>query len=283
MVEVRTMSAAGDAGMKMQQVVDFQDEVEELYGLLAGMSVAPWTAATGFKGWTVEEIVQHLHHSDLMAMASADGAAAFAAFRAEMQALRARGLTNVAATRERLGDLRGVGLLGLWRETALALCARLSGLAPETRMPWAGPGMGLRMFATARQMETWSHGQAIYDVLGAERPAASDRLRNIAEIGVRTYGWTFRNRGEEPPGPQPAVRLMVGEGAVWEWPGEGGMVAGDAVAFCQVVAQTRNVADTALIVEGAAARAWMALAQCFAGPPETPPAPGTRVRAVRVW
>jgi uncharacterized protein (TIGR03084 family) len=139
--------------------------------------------------------------------------------------------------------------------------------------------MGLRMFATARQMETWSHGQAIYDLLGLERPDAAPRLRNIAEIGVRTYAWTFRNRNQEPPGPQPEVRLHTPLGESWVWAGEGGLVTGSVLQFCQVVAQTRNVADTGLQVEGEAAREWMALAQCFAGPPETPPNPGTRVRA----
>ena len=262
----------------IEQIKDFRDEVAELHALLAAIPADAWTAPTGFKAWTVEDIVQHLHHSDLMAMASADGLDVFTAFRAGMQALRERGLTNVQATRQRLGDPQGAALLELWQRTALMLGDRLALLAPETRMPWAGPGMGLRMFATARQMEIWAHGQAIYDLAGEERPAASPRLRNIAEIGVRTYGWTFRNRGQEPPGPQPAVRLMAGDGAVWDWPGEGGLVAGDAAQFCQVAAQTRNVADTALVVEGDAARNWMALAQCFAGPPETPPAPGTRVR-----
>jgi len=265
----------------LQQIKDFQDEVEELNGLLAAMQAAAWAAPTGFKAWTVEDIVQHLHHSDLMAMASADGVEAFATFRAEMVALRARGLNNVQAARERLGNPQGAALLALWHRTARALCERLTGIAPETRMPWAGPGMGLRMFATARQMETWSHGQAIYDLLGVERPQASPRLRNIAEIGVRTYGWTFRNRNQEPPGPQPQVRLDTPFGEPWVWAGEGGLVAGDAIQFCQVVAQTRNIADTALRVEGDAARAWMALAQCFAGPPETPPPAGTRVRAGR--
>jgi uncharacterized protein (TIGR03084 family) len=182
-----------------------------------------------------------------------------------------------------VGELGGPALLETWHATAHRLCERLSVLAPETRMPWAGPGMGLRMFATARQMETWSHGQAIYDLLGIERPAASPRLRNIAEIGVRTYGWTFRNREQEPPGPQPEVRLATPFGDDWVWPGEGGRVMGEAIPFCQVVAQTRNVVDTALVVEGEAARAWMALAQCFAGPPETPPAAGTRVRAATRW
>ncbi len=49
--------------------------------------------------------------------------------------------------------------------------------------------------------------------------------------------------------------------------------------FCQVVAQTRNVADTRLVVKGDTAQRWMQIAQCFAGPPNDPPAKGTRVKA----
>jgi uncharacterized protein (TIGR03084 family) len=266
----------------MQQIQDFRDEVEDLHALLAAMPPAAWPAPTGFKAWTVEDILQHLHHSDLMAMASADGADAFAAFRARTQALRAQGQTNVQATRQVLGDPQGSELLALWHRTAHMLCDRLEKIPPETRMPWAGPGMGLRMFATARQMETWSHAQAIWDLLGRARPPAAPRLRNIAEIGVRTYAWTFRNRNQDPPGPQPAVILHAADGT-WTWDGQGGKVEGDAVEFCQVAAQTRNIADTALRVEGVAAGAWMSLAQCFAGPPETPPAPGTRVMAPTAW
>jgi hypothetical protein len=48
------------------------------------------------------------------------------------------------------------------------------------------------------------------------------------------------------------------------------------VEFCQVVAQTRNIEDTALRVSGEVAHEWMSLAQCFAGPPVDPPAPGSR-------
>ena len=267
----------------MQQIQDFRDEVEDLHALLATMPAAAWPAPTGFKAWTPEDIVQHLHHSDLMAMASADGPDAFAAFRARTQALRAQGLTNVQATRQVLGNPQGADLLALWHRTAHTLCDRLDKIPPETRMPWAGPGMGLRMFATARQMETWSHAQAIWDLLGRTRPPAAPRLRNIAEIGVRTYAWTFRNRNQDPPGPQPAVTLHAAGGAVWQWEGQGGSVTGDATEFCQVAAQTRNIADTGLKVEGAAAQAWMSLAQCFAGPPETPPAPGLRQPATAPW
>ena len=99
--------------------------------------------------------------------------------------------------------------------------------------------MGLRMFATARQMETWAHGQAIYDLLGETREA-TDQLRNIAEIGVRTYGWTFANRGLPVPGPAPYVRLTAPSGSIWEWnePAADNAIEGDALPFCQVVTQT---------------------------------------------
>jgi uncharacterized protein (TIGR03084 family) len=140
--------------------------------------------------------------------------------------------------------------------------------------------MGVRMFTTARQMEIWSHAQAIYDMKGIERPAAAARLRNIAEIGVRTFGWTFTVHKLPVPPSVPHVRLTAPGGEVWEWnDGASDRVEGDALAFCQVVTQTRNVADTTLVVTGDIARHWMSIAQCFAGPPETPPARGTRFRS----
>jgi len=76
----------------------------------------------------------------------------------------------------------------------------------------------------------------------------------------------------------PYVRLTAPSGAIWEWnaPSEDNRVEGKAVEFCQVVTQVRNVADTGLVVAGGAARRWMAIAQCFAGPPENPPRPGER-------
>ncbi|MBT5442871.1 MAG: TIGR03084 family protein, partial [Gammaproteobacteria bacterium] len=53
-------------------------------------------------------------------------------------------------------------------------------------------------------------------------------------------------------------------------------VTGDAVEFCHVVTQGRNIADVNLDVVGEPATLWMNIAQCFAGPPEDPPAPGSR-------
>ena len=261
----------------LPQAIDFRTEANELHGLLVTLQDQDWERPTLFKQWTVNDVIQHLHDGDLMAAASVAGPDAFAAYRTERQVLMASGLTRVQATRHRLGDLVGRRLLDRWFATMNDLCAELSAMPPNARLKWAGPDMGVRMFTTARQMETWAHGQAIYDLLGATREP-TDRLRNIAEIGVRTYGWTFANRQQPVPGPAPYVQLTSPSGAIWEWndPAPENSVHGDALRFCQVVTQTRNIADTDLRVTGAPAITWMRIAQCFAGPPETPPAPGLR-------
>ena len=268
--------------MELQQIADFRDEAAELHSLLATIAPPDWGRPTQFKQWTPNDIIQHLHDGDVMALASATDPANFAARAAEVVARRSTGLTRIQEARQRFGDLKGARLLQQWHDTLTRLCAALAAKDPQARLVWYGPDMGLRMFATARQMETWAHGQAIYDMLGTERPHASPRLRNIAEIGVRTFGWAYRNRGRDIPAEQPFIHLRTPSGEIWEWndPAAPNRVEGDALGFCQVVTQTRNVADTALRVTGPVAQDWMAIVQCFAGPPETPPAPGTRFR---VW
>ena len=52
---------------------------------------------------------------------------------------------------------------------ALATCRRdgeaCSAASDPKRLPWFGPDMGVRMFTTARYMETWAHGQEVYDLM----------------------------------------------------------------------------------------------------------------------
>src|SRR5699024_4180316 len=77
---------------------------------------------------------------------------------------------------------------------------------------------------------------------------------------------------------KPYLCLTAPSGAQWTWnePSVSERIEGKAEEFCQVVTQVRNIADTELVVSGQSATAWMAVAQCFAGPVRTPPAPGTR-------
>jgi uncharacterized protein (TIGR03084 family) len=142
------------------------------------------------------------------------------------------------------------------------------------RLLWYGPPMSVRSFVTARLMETFAHGQDVADALGATR-AVGDRLRHVCHLGVATYGWSFRVRGQEPPAPDGSVRveLSLPSGAPWTAGPEGAadVVRGPAVDFCLVVTQRRNVAATSLDVRGDVAEAWMRTAQCFAGGPTVGP------------
>jgi hypothetical protein len=76
----------------------------------------------------------------------------------------------------------------------------------------------------------------------------------------------------------PHVALNAPDGSTWTWgePSTSDFVSGSAEEFCLVVTQRRNVADTALRF-GGSATLWLPIAQCFAGPPADPPAPGVRV------
>lgn len=269
------MSAEEERNALLTQVDDLRAERDELDTLLTSLHDADWARVTTFKSWTVWDVVAHLHLSDHMGMTSLEGEEPF---RALMREMRDAGAPMAVFARRWLGDLSGQELHARWRNLLTKLCDALAATDPERRLPWAGPSMKPRMFATARQMETWAHGWEIYDLLGRPR-ICTDRLRNVATIGVRTFGWTFANRKLEPPGAAPRVELRAPSGALWTWNDDNrtDLVAGDAVEFCQVVTQVRNVADTRLRVEGPVAARWMAIAQCFAGPPADPPPPGSRL------
>ena len=251
----------------LQQAQDLLEEGQELKALLETLSAEDWQAPTPFKDWTVNKVVQHLNGADVMAVLSLSDPEKFKATISDMKAVN-KTMNPV---------IEGQELFERWWSYFSEMSQQLGASDPKRRCPWFGPDMGVMMFTTARQMETWAHAHDIYDLKKQPRNN-TDRIKNIAEIGVRTYGWTFANRKLEPPGDAPYVRLTAPSGALWEWnePSQDNKVEGSAVEFCHVVTQGRNIADVSLQVKGEAATQWMAIAQCFAGPPETPPAPGTR-------
>jgi len=260
----------------LQQAIDFRDESEALYSLLEPLGEAELDRETLFKDWTINHILGHLHLWNWAADTTLrDGAAFlefFENFQRDVMRVGFRGFED-----QWLAGRHGRSLLDEWRRFYLPMSERFADTDSRQRVRWAGPDMSVLSAITARLMETWAHGQAIYDVLGVER-VDTDRIRNIAHLGINTFGWTFRNRGLESPGPVPYVRLKAPSGAIWEWQvdNDADRVEGSATEFCQVVAQTRNIEDTGLRVSGPVASQWMDIAQCFAGPPMDPPAPGVR-------
>lgn len=263
-----------------QEVEDLKKEGAALQALLAGLGVDDWQQPTPFKQWTPWDVVAHLHLSDQWALASLDGPAAFRQAIAPLLAAFNARQSLGDYTREQFAALPGAALLESWRSCFARLGERLAALDPKARLTWFGPDMGARSFVTARYMETWAHGQDVYDLLGQPR-VYDDGIRAIATLGIKTYGFSFANRRLPVPSPEPYVKLQAPSGAIWEWnpASDSDRIEGLASEFCHVVTQGRNIADTGLRVIGEPARQWMAIAQCFAGPPENPPAPGSRIGA----
>jgi uncharacterized protein (TIGR03084 family) len=261
----------------LTQALDYLDECTLLYDLLLEADDAVWDRPTQFKGWTFTDVIGHLYLFDHAAKLTLQDPVAFEEFMREKQSLVLSGGSLKDFSRAWHGKSRGRDLLLRWRESCQEVSRVYLGADPSRRVAWAGPAMSVRSCISARQMETWAHGQALFDALGRAR-LEQDRIKNIAIMGVNTFAWTFTNRGLPVPSVEPYVRLTSPSGAIWEWNerDEENRLEGTAVDFCRVVTQTRHVSDTGLRLLGDAAKRWMADAQCFAGPPERPPAPGTR-------
>ncbi len=259
----------------MQQVDDFAQECTTLDALLQSLHADDWTRSTQFKSWTVNDVMVHLHYWNRMAHWSWVDEARFDAELNTMMQGIAQG--SMRAVENAAISERGAALRDAWRAHLDAMLPLWRDIDPKARLKWAGPSMSARSSITARQMETWAHSQAIFDLKGVEREE-SDRIQNIVVLGVNTFAWTFQARQQTPPGPMPQLVLSAPSGAEWTY-GEAqddNRISGSAVDFARVVTQTRHVQDTALQVSGAVAQTWMANAQCFAGPPNDPPPPGTR-------
>ncbi len=265
----------------IEETDHFLEECDVLASALNAASPETFATVTQFKNWTIDDVIAHLFMWNVAADLTLSAPDKFREFIAFALARMGAGETHPQVQRawldEHFAGLCGDALFAAWRDQYPKLAQKYRDADPEARVAWAGPDMSVRAKIIARQMETWAHGQEIFDALGVDR-VESDRIRNIAHLGVTTYSWAFRNRDEPPPSPKPYVLLTAPSGAEWTWNDAQAenAVIGDAVDFCRVVTQTRNIGDTNLVTKGETAGRWMAIAQCFAGPPEDPPRTGAR-------
>ncbi|NVK31976.1 MAG: TIGR03084 family protein [Gammaproteobacteria bacterium] len=259
----------------MKQTDDFLAESNALAAIVEDMSANDLKRVTQFKDWTIEDVIVHLYFWNLQADRSIFNPAPFAAQIGKIVSdIDANGMRAVENASIRL---RGSELVQTWQQHYRDFCGRLQSIDPKMRVKWAGPDMSVRSSITARQMETWAHGHEVFDLLGLQRED-DDRIENIVILGVNTFQWSHHVQGLEIPARLPYLRLTAPSAEIWEF-GETSSynhIEGSAVAFAQVVTQTRNVANTDLQVNGPVAERWMATAQCFAGGKATPPSQGTR-------
>jgi uncharacterized protein (TIGR03084 family) len=244
---------------------DLTDQWAALDAVVAALDDADWDRPTPAAGWAVRDQIAHLAHYDERA---ATAVTAPDAFNAEVAALMA----DPDALRD-WDVLRGrsespAQLLERWRTGRAELCAVLGSVDASDRVVWYGPAMSAKSFATARLMETWAHGVDVTDTFGGT-PEATDRLRHVAHIAVRAVPWSFTVHGKEPPQVPMRVELVAPDGEPWVWGPEDAVdvVRGPALDFCLVAVQRRHHTDVALDVSGDVARAWLDVAQAYAGPP----------------
>ncbi|MFD0634547.1 TIGR03084 family metal-binding protein [Catenulispora yoronensis] len=243
---------------------DLHAESEALDALVAPLDAA--ARPTPARGWTVAHQIAHLAWTDEVAALAARDPDEFTAYLT--RALQAAGgagfVDDVAAEGARLEP---ADLLAKWRSDRADLAAALAAVPSGQKLPWFGPPMGAATMATARIMETWAHGQDVYDALGATREPTA-RLRHIAHLGVRTRDFAFVQRGMPAPGAEFRIELTAPAGELWTWGPEDAAqrVTGPAHDFCLLVAQRRHHDDLAVRADGPDAEAWLAIAQVFAGP-----------------
>lgn len=255
---------------------DLAGEHEELDDLVSRLEARSWDVLTPAEGWSVRDQVSHLAFFDDAATLALNDPEEFSEM--ARSALERKG-DPMGEHLRRGRETTPSELLEWWRRAGAAMADAARAKAPDSRIPWFGPPMALTSFVSARLMETWAHGQDVFDALGEAREP-TDRLRHVAHLGVRARPFSYLVRGLDPPLGSVRVELLAPSGDSWVWDEEdeeaaasrGGTrrrasVTGHALDFCLVVIQRRHVDDTSLEVEGRDAREWMEIAQAFAGPP----------------
>ncbi len=121
-----------------------------------------------------------------------------------------------------------------WRAGRADALEALADVPSGTRLTWLGPPMGAGTMASARIMETWAHGLDIADALVVR--ASTDRLRHVADLGVRTRDHSFTTQGLAVPEAPFRVELTAPSGRRWEWGPEDAAerVTGTALDFCML-------------------------------------------------
>ncbi|OBG28707.1 TIGR03084 family metal-binding protein [Mycobacterium sp. 852002-51057_SCH5723018] len=246
-------------------VADLSAESDDLDALVAPLPANRWAEPTPAPGWSIAHQIGHLLWTDRVALTAVADEAGFAE---ALKAAQADPTGFVDAGAEELAALAPAELLAEWRGTRGRLHEALLAVPDGRKLPWFGPPMSAASMATARLMETWAHGLDVADALAVERPA-TERLRSIAHIGVRTRDYAFIVNNLAPPSEPFRVELRAPGGDTWSWgPSDAAQrVTGSAEDFCFLVTQRRPLSSLDIVAQGPDAERWLGIAQAFAGPP----------------
>jgi len=269
-------------------LVDLDAEYGELRAVVGELSddAPEWDLSTPAEGWAVRDQISHLAFFDDAGRLAMVEPETFAAMVDRLVAGTGDPMEVHLAQGRKMG---GAELLDWWGSAHRSMVGAFTTADPAARVPWFGPPMGVLSFISSRLMETWAHGQDVFDALKVDR-LPTNRLHHIAHLGVRARPFSYLVRGRDVPEGRIDVTLTGPAGDEWRWEigkdgnGDGNgagasyegeaegrvdvaEVTGSALDFCLVVTQRRNLKDTGLEMTGTLAEEWMSIAQAFAGPP----------------
>ncbi len=251
---------------------DLKAEGDLLWSAVAGLDdsgAGGWATPTPAPGWSVATQVAHLLWTDEVAVLAAGARTAEGKQAWDAVVLEAiedpTGYVDAQALE--VARLSPQALLARWGNGRTALQDALRAYPAGEKMPWFGPPMSPTSMATARFMETWAHSLDVHEALGLTLEA-SDRIRHVAHLGVRTRGFAYSVHGLDAPAEDVRVELAAPSGERWTFGPEDAAqsVRGSAWDFCLLVTQRVHRDDTDLVATGADAEQWLGIAQAFAGP-----------------
>lgn len=241
-------------------------EGAELEEILRPLPTQAWRMPTPAPGWTIAHQIGHLTWTDEVALAAVTDPPRFAA---ALEAAAQDPLHFTDRTAAEGSNLPVTELFSRWSASRAELAGALATAPDDQSIDWFGPPMRPRSMVTARLMETWAHGQDVADALGVRR-VPTDRLRDVAHLGVRTRSFAYAINGRPAPDAEPRVELTAPGGELWTWGPDDAedRIGGPALDFCLAVTQRRELSQLALVATPGPASDWLAIAQAFAGPPK---------------
>jgi len=246
-------------------LADLGAESAELDLLVGGLAGDGWAMPTPAEWWTIAHQIAHLAWTDEAATLAATDPPGFKVV-LEQATRSPSGYVDDGAAETAM--LAPDELLAYWRQNRAELVEALRQVPKGEKVLWFGPPMSPTSMATARLMETWAHGQDVWDALHLKREPTS-RLKHVAHLAIRTRDFAYLLNDRTPPAAEFHVELRGPAQETWTWgPADAEQrVAGSALDFCLLATQRRHRDDTDVQAVGTEADEWLGIIQAFAGLP----------------
>lgn len=247
-------------------LADFLDERARLTELLRTVPEGEWRSRPTSGGWTVADHVIQLALLDEAATMAVTTPQRFAT---HARARLAGGPAAPGDVDARAGSRAAPSLLRWLSRTERVLAKAYRPIDAAHPVPWYGTELDAGTALTARLTETWAHGWDLATLLGAEWPA-TERLRHIADLAVRSLGASFEQLGRPVPAVPVRIELTGPDGQLWTWGAEHArdQVTGSAEDLCLVLTGRRRAAEVPLRVSGVVVAEWLAVGRAYPGAPD---------------